>query len=204
MKAIAISGNKGGTGKTSLSHALALGAAWHDVLSVLCHTDNRKPMYIQNRPYLYYDASEPDSYNDIVKKCIDMEGLFIVDGGGNRETFDKWIAGDMDLILIPVVPDPEDVKQALSQYDILKDAGATDVVFIVNKYPSNIHERKYISKYIDMIPEDKIIGKIPEVRSIRMLREDDLVDFQTPTTKINNLSRKLYRMVTNRLNNRKR
>ena len=54
MKGVAITGIKGGTGKTTLSHALALGAAWHQVPAYFLHTDDREPIQVNGRPYAYY------------------------------------------------------------------------------------------------------------------------------------------------------
>ena len=40
MRGVALTQRKGGSGKTVLSHALALGASWHNVPAYLMHTDN--------------------------------------------------------------------------------------------------------------------------------------------------------------------
>jgi Mrp family chromosome partitioning ATPase len=58
MKGVAITGTKGGTGKTALCHALALGAAWHHLPAYLLHTDNREPIQIKGRPYAYYGSDQ--------------------------------------------------------------------------------------------------------------------------------------------------
>ena len=39
-----------------------------------------------------------------------------------------------------------------------------------------------------------------EIKSIRVLKEDDLTDFKIPSTKINNFSRKVFRTINSELN----
>ena len=56
MRGVALTQRKGGSGKTALSHALALGASWDNVPAHLMHTDNREPLKVNGRPYMYYDA----------------------------------------------------------------------------------------------------------------------------------------------------
>ena len=200
MNGVAIISLKGGTGKTVLSHALALGAAWKGVPAYLCHTDNRDPLIIKGRPYAYYDARSPETLAILAKAALNNDGLFIVDGGGNRPQFDNWIASSMDLVLIPVAPDPEDVREGLKQAEIIKNIGAEKVRFIINKYPGNKHERNAIRKYLNLIPEEMILGTVNDVKAIRSLREYDPDEgFQTPVTKVNNLSRSLYFLVNSEL-----
>ena len=201
MKGIVISGIKGGTGKTSITHALALGAAWHGVSAYVCHTDNRQPMNVKNRPYKYYDARDPKYLESLIESAHNYDGMFIIDGGGNRESFDKWIAPNMDLMIIPITPDPEDIKQTLNYGNSLVGMGLKNIRYLINKYPANKFERKYIQKYMELIPENMIIGKMDEIKSIRVLKEDDLTDFKIPSTKINNFSRKVFRTINSELNN---
>ena len=118
MRGVALTQRKGGSGKTVLSHALALGAAWHNVPAYLMHTDNREPLKVNGRPYMYYDARDPKTLQTLVDEAINADGLCIIDSAGNRPEFDKWIAQYVDLVLIPVMPDPEDVKEALVQMDV--------------------------------------------------------------------------------------
>ncbi|WP_221900511.1 hypothetical protein [Bathymodiolus platifrons methanotrophic gill symbiont] len=49
MKGIAIVGTKGGVGKTSIAHLLALGAAWKNTPAYLMHTDDREGSVAKNK-----------------------------------------------------------------------------------------------------------------------------------------------------------
>jgi hypothetical protein len=44
---------------------------------------------------------------------VNEDGLCIIDSDGNRPDFDRWIADSVDLVLIPVTPDPEGVVLGL-------------------------------------------------------------------------------------------
>ncbi len=199
MKGIAITGIKGGTGKTALSHALALGAAWNQLPAYLLHTDNREPIQINGRPYAYYDAREPKALQTLASAALNQDGFFIIDSGGNRPQFDTWIAQSMDLILIPVTPDPEDVREALIHSKMMEQSGAEHIRFIINKYPANQNERKFVARYIEQLPQEKIIGRVGEVKMIRALRDSDSPKFQTPPSRVNNLARAVYRLVADAL-----
>ena len=134
---------------------------------------------------------------------INTDGLCIIDSAGNRPEFDKWIAQYVDLVLIPVMPDPEDVKEALVQMDVLESQGAQNVRYLINNYPSGRVERRYVERYLRQIPLEKAMGWIGSVKALRTLRENDDPTFQTPPTRVNNLSRSLYRQVRDALNDKR-
>ena len=165
MRGVALTQRKGGSGKTVLSHALALGAAWHNIPAYLMHTDNREPLKVNGRPYMYYDAREPKTLQTLIDSAINTDGLCIIDSAGNRPEFDKWIAQYVDLVLIPVMPDPEDVKEALVQMDVLESQGAQNVRYLINNYPSGRVERRYVERYLRQIPLEKAMGWIGSVKA---------------------------------------
>lgn len=199
MKGVATTGHRGGTGKTTIAHLLALGASWKGVPAHFMHTDDREPIKVNGRPYLYYDARKPDELEVLINSAVNNDGLFVLDSGGNRPEFDAWVASSMDLVLMPVAPDPEDVRVALSHMARLEKQGAENVWFLINKVPANIHEKRYIARYLTKLPADRTIGAFPEMRAVRVLRDDDLVAFKTPPSRVNNLARNLYVVVNNEL-----
>ena len=52
------------------------------------------------------------------------------------------------------MPDPEDVKEALVQMDVLESQGAQNVRYLINNYPSGRVERRYVERYLRQIPSD--------------------------------------------------
>jgi chromosome partitioning protein len=192
MKGVAFAGKKGGTGKTALAHALALGAAWQGAPAYFMHTDDREPLHVNGRPYAYYDARDPKSLETLSNTALNNDGLFIIDSGGNRPKFDKWITKSMDLVIIPFMPDPEVVKTNLDHMKRLEEEGACTVRALINAYPSHRNEREYVAQFLADIPTEKIIGYVAKTEAIRTLRIDDNPSFKTPVTRVNNLSRRLY------------
>lgn len=200
MKGIAIVGKKGGVGKTSIAHLLALGAAWKNTPAYLMHTDDREPIAVNGRPYMYYDARKPETLTTLIDSAINSDGLCIIDSGGNRKDFDKWIAESVDLVLMPVIPDPEAVSMAIQHMEELEQYGAKNVRFILNTVSGNKNERlRDFREYFSKLPEGKIIGKINRVAAVKRLRESDIEPFETPPSNVNNLSRNLYYTVLSAL-----
>ncbi len=201
MKGIAIVGKKGGVGKTSIAHLLALGAAWKNTPAYLMHTDDRDPIAVNGRPYMYYDARKPKTLATLIEAAVNNDGFCIIDSGGNRKDFDIWIAESVDLVLMPVIPDPEAVSMAIQHMEELEEYGAKNVRFILNTVSGNKNERlRDDREYFSKLPEDKIIGKINRVAAVKRLRESDIEPFETPPSNVNNLSRNLYFTVLSTLN----
>ena len=193
MKGIAIVGKKGGVGKTSIAHLLALGAAWKNTPAYLMHTDDREPIAVNGRPYMYYDARKPETLTTLIGSAINNDGFCIIDSGGNRPDFDKWISESVDLVLMPVIPDPEAVDMAIKHMEELEQYGAKNIRFILNTVSGNKNERlRDFREYFSKLPEDKIIGQINRVAAVKRLRESDIEPFETPPSNVNNLSRTLY------------
>ncbi len=155
--------------------------------------DNRNPLEVNNRPYMYYNARDLDTLTRIISVAFNTDGLCIIDSGGNRPEFDKWLADSVDLALIPVTPDPEAIELAKEHMQFLESHGAKNVRFILNMVSSNRFERlSDHDEYFSSLPEDKIIGQVSKVAAIKRLRTSDRHPFITPPTKVNNLARNLY------------
>lgn len=199
MKGVAIVGKKGGTGKTTTAHLLALGSAWNDVPAYLMHTDDREPITVNGRPYGYYDARDLNTLGTLLKAVLNNDGLCIIDSGGNRPDFDKMVASSMDLVVIPVTADKEDVATALDHAAALEEAGAQNVRFLVTRFPSNKFRRAKVESRLEALPQKKIIGFLPNVDAVDGLRESDEPKFETPPSKVNSLARTTYHLVNEAL-----
>lgn len=200
MYGVAIVQKRGGVGKTTLCHLLAHGAALYKKQAHLMHTDDREPINVNGRHYNYYDARQPDDLSTLVRNIINNDGICIIDSGGNRPEFDKWISTYVDLVLIPVSPDSESVNLALEKMDILKAEGAKNVKYILNQVSSYKNEKARDKReYFDYIPQELILGKLGKVSASKTLRDPDKKKFITPPTHVNNLSRKMYRIVRSEL-----
>lgn len=201
MKGVAIISPKGGTGKSTLAHLLAYGAAWRQVPAYLMHTDEREPMVVDGRPYAYIDARNPETLSTVMGSMVNSNGLCVVDGGGNRPDFDKWIAEYVDLVIIPVIADTEAVELANETMKRLEKSGIKNARFVLNMVSTNEKARlRDFQQYFSQLEKGKIIGQIKEARAVKRLREpDDKEPFQTLPSNINNLARSMYSVIVDAL-----
>jgi cellulose biosynthesis protein BcsQ len=164
------------------------------------HTDDRSPIAVNGRPYAYYDARDPNTLSTLMGAVVNEDGLCIIDSGGNRPDFDRWIADSVDLVLIPVTPDPEAVDLGLEHMARLANYGPNNIRFVLNTVSSNRNEKTRDSaEYFNLLPSELIIGDIGRVAAVKRLRETDKTPFTTPPTNVNNLSRKFYNIVSDEL-----
>lgn len=200
MKGVAIISPKGGVGKTSLSHLLALGAAWRGMPAYVFHTDERDPLIVNERPYEYIDARDSDRLETVIDALVQSKGISVIDGGGNRPHFDQWISEYMDLVLIPVTPDTEAITLGMRLMDELQRAGVSHARYLLSMTSSNAKALQFDqTHFYSRLPQNLIAGSIPRVESVRRLGMPDHEPFPTPPTPVNNASRKLYRIVLDTL-----
>ena len=198
VKSIAVVGLKGGTGKTTIAHALAYGANWLQTPSYVIHTDNRRFRSLPNRTYGFLDGRDPQKLTEQVKlihaqyKDSDRDVLIVYDGGGNRPDFDKWISQYTNLVLMPVLPSDEDVDVAMDYLEEVPDAH-----LLINRMPTNVWEKESVERYIQRLPQEKIIARVKHSGPVRHML--DGTEFTTGHTGLNNFARELYHRVNLRL-----
>lgn len=197
MKGIAVISSKGGVGKSTICHLLAVGAAWRQVPAYLFHTDDREPMKVDGRPYAYIDGRELERLSSVMGSLVNNDGVCIIDGGGNRPEFDKWIADAVDLVLIPVTADTEAVDLAIETMATMERAGVKHARYLLNMTSSNRHSRVYdFEHFFSKLESEKIAGDLKRVDAVKRLRiSDEAAPFPTPPSNVNNLSRSLHRIV---------
>lgn len=197
MKSVAVVSSKGGVGKTTICHLLAVGSSWRATPSYVFHTDHREPMKCDGRPYRYIDARDQKRLVAVADKLFNSEGFCIFDGGGNRDTFDLWIAKVVNLVLVPVTPDTEAVDMGIDTMAKFERAGHHHARYILNMTSSNRHSSAYDAEhYFCRLPANRIAGSLKRVDAVKRLRNSDTnAPFPTPPTNVNNLSRSLFRIV---------
>ncbi len=200
MKGVAILSPKGGVGKTSLGHLLALGSAWRNIPAYFFHTDMREPMTVKDRPYGYLDVRNDVDLENVVGKLEDKEGLIIIDGGGNRSDFDEWISEYVDLVIIPITANTESVEQGQLLMQHLNNKGIDHVRFLINMESTNPMSKKFDNDhYFSKIDPNLIMGGIKRVEAVKQLQIPDEESFQTPPSHVNNLSRTMFDIVVEAL-----
>ena len=105
-----VGGQKGGTTKSSTAHLLCLGAVLYRQPAAYVLTDPKRPLLSEGRPYGVLDGRDPTKLAQILtaNKSTSANGWLVIDGGGNRPEFDKAMAEQAELCLLPYRDSDED------------------------------------------------------------------------------------------------
>ncbi len=123
---ICVIGNKGGTGKTTLSHMLCHGLGMAGQRSVCVLTDTfREPLDPTGRNYLVADARSGAALHRVVDKIRGLSAwMGVIDGGGNRTEMDQHLYGLADLVLLPFRDSHEDIRTVIRDLEMFPRAYA--------------------------------------------------------------------------------
>lgn len=197
MKLVAFFGTKGGTGKSTLSHLLAYGAALHGQAALVVHTDVREPERHQRRPYHYFDGRDPAQlYALLATAKRETPGLCVIDGGGNRPGVSATLAKAADLVLIPCGIGGQDATLALA--DLAHLPGAW---IVVNRWPTlPKHPRRAKAEaYLAQLPPARILCRLGESVAAERFTESDATPWTTPSTRVTTAARALYGRIAKQL-----
>lgn len=138
MNTIAIIGQKGGTGKTTLAEILAVAAEREGIVTAaidldpqasLCHWSDLRgaetPIVIDTQP-----ARLPKTLETAKSQGV---GLCIIDTAGRAEQAALAACKAADLVLIPVQPTVTDLKTVEAAADIIKLAGNPKSIVILTR-----------------------------------------------------------------------
>ncbi len=143
---ICVIGNKGGTGKTTLSHMLCQGLGLLGQRSVCVLTDtHREPLDPKDRRYLIADARSREALAKVVDKIRSLRAwMGVIDGGGNRTEMDRKLYGLADLVLLPFRDSHEDIRTVMRDLEMFPRAYA-----VPTQWPTNAWQREAAEKTVD-------------------------------------------------------
>lgn len=171
---ICIIGNKGGTGKTTLSHMLCQGMGLLGQRSVCVLTDtHREPLDPADRRYLIADARSREALAKVVDKIRSLKAwLGVIDGGGNRTEMDRRLYGLADLVLLPFRDSHEDIRTVIRDLEMFPRAYA-----IPTQWPTNAWQREVAEKTVAelLAPyRDRILDPVFSLSASKMLLQKTL------------------------------
>jgi hypothetical protein len=171
---ICIIGNKGGTGKTTLSHMLCQGMGLLGQRSVCVLTDtHREPLAPTGRRYLVADARTREGLARVVDKIRSLNAwMGVIDGGGNRTETDQELYGLADLVLLPFRDSQEDIRTVIRDLEMFPRAYA-----IPSQWPTNAWARDAAERLIqDMLApyHDRILDPIYALGASKLLLQKQL------------------------------
>lgn len=190
---ICIIGNKGGTGKTTLSHLLCQGFGLLGQRSACVLTDtSREPLAPEGRRYAIADARTPESLNRVVGKLRAMEHwVGVVDGGGNRADVDRMLDGLADIVLLPFRDSHEDLRTVLRDLETFPRAYA-----LPSQWPTNAWQRDAADRNVAQIlgaHKHRILNPVISLSASKLLLQKNVPD-GLPTN-LGNACRALARQV---------
>jgi chromosome partitioning protein len=136
---ICVIGNKGGTGRTTLSHLLCEGLGLLGQRSVCMLTDvHREPLSAAGRRYLVADARTRETLAKVADEIRALPAwMGVIDGGGNRAEMDRKLYGLADLVLLPFRDSHEDIRAVIRDLEMFPHAYA-----IPTQWPTNAWQRE--------------------------------------------------------------
>jgi chromosome partitioning protein len=171
---ICVIGNKGGTGKTTLSHMLCQGMGLLGQRSVCVLTDtHREPLDPQGRRYLVADARTREALAKVTEKIRGLNAwMGVIDGGGNRTELDHKLYGLADLVLLPFRDSHEDLRTVTRDLDMFPRAYA-----IPTQWPTNAWQReaaeKNVAEFLTAY-RDRILDPVFALSATKLLLEKQI------------------------------
>lgn len=171
---ICVIGNKGGTGKTTVSHMLSQGLGLLGQRSVCVLTDtHREPLDPADRRYLLADARSPEALTKVIDKIRSLRSwLGVIDGGGNRLEMDRELYGMADLVLLPFRDSHEDMRTVIHDLQRFPRAYA-----IPTQWPTNAWQKEASTKAVqDMLGPymDRVLDPIYTLSSSKLLLQKQI------------------------------
>jgi hypothetical protein len=173
---VCIIGNKGGTGKTTLSHMLCQGIGLLGQRSVCVLTDTqREPLDPAGRRYLTADARTAEALGKVVDKIRTLKGwLGVIDGGGNRGDMDRRLYSLASLVLLPFRDSHEDIRTVIKDLEAFPRAWA-----IPSQWPSNPWQQEAAEKTLREqlgAHADRILKPVGMLSASKLLLQKNIPD----------------------------
>lgn len=171
---VCVIGNKGGTGKTTLSHMLCQGMGLLGQRSVCVLTDTyREPLDPAGRRYLVADARSREALGKVVDKIRSLKAwMGVIDGGGNRTEMDRRLYGVADLVLLPFRDSHEDIRTVVRDLEMFPHAYA-----IPSQWPTNVWQREAADNTVtDLLApyRDRILEPVATLSATKLLLQKNL------------------------------
>lgn len=190
---ICIIGNKGGTGKTSMTHMLCHGLGLLGVRSIAVLTDSyRTPLLRDARGYTPLDGRTPEQLEKIVSKLESLPDWYgVIDGGANRHEMDQQLYEMASLVLLPFRDSHEDIRTVRQDLDTFPDAYG-----VPSQWPTNPWQQMAAEHTLDELMQSyrpRLLDPVYAVSASKLLLQTQIPS-ELPTA-LNNICRGLARQV---------
>ncbi|MBB6158502.1 hypothetical protein HDC30_005760 [Pseudomonas sp. JAI115] len=193
---IFIGGQKGGATKTTTAHLMCLGAILRGQPAAYVLTDPHRSLKPEGRPYGVMDGRDGNDLARIITASGSTKnGWLIVDGGGNRPDFDRAIAEQAHLTILPFRDSEEDVEAISRDLSAMPNA-----VALPSAWPTNKRAQDTAQKFIDAL--DQVFpGRVIRTPIFFVHSTLELVGkkLDSPSTPVRNAARRAYGILADRL-----
>lgn len=195
---VCVIGNKGGTGKTTMSHMLCHGMGLLGQRAVCVLTDTcREPLDPAGRRYLIADARTREALVKVTSKIRSLNAwMGVIDGGGNRTEADRNLYAMADLVLLPFRDSHEDIRTVIRDLEMFPRAYA-----IPSQWPTNAWQREAAERTVDQFLAsfgDRILEPVTSISASKYLLQKTMpANLPSPLA---NASRGIARQVLDLLN----
>jgi chromosome partitioning protein len=196
---ICVIGNKGGTGKTSITHMLChgLGLLGKQSISILTDT-GREPLAQANRLYTPLDGRDPRKLERILAKLKTMPDWYgVIDGGSSRPEMDRQFYEQADIALLPFRDSHEDIRTVRHDLDNFPEA-----LGVPSQWPTNPWQQLAAERTLDELMQNyrpRLLEPVYSLSASKLLLECAMPE-HIPSA-LNNVSRSLAWQVLERLGN---
>ncbi len=171
-KTIVVAGDKGGSGKTTTSHAIAHGLAMHGVHAFHISPDPRREILpAEGRRYATLDGRDPKALGAILDRLGEMgQGVALIDGGGGRPDVDRVLSKVADLTILPFMQSQTDLRVVRADLDRLPDAVGLPNRWPTQKWAREVADRELREELGGYL--GRLMSPVPEVNGyVSLLRE---------------------------------
>jgi len=173
---ICVIGNKGGTGKTTLSHMLGHGLALLGKRVVVVLTDpTRQPLLKDGRRYSTADARNSVQLARVIDKLRGLkEWIGVIDGGANRVEMDQHLYALADLVLLPFRDSHEDIRTVLQDLERFPQALA-----LPSQWPGNLLQHEVAQRTQDQLLgayRSRLLDPVSAMSATKLFLQDQIPD----------------------------
>lgn len=192
-KVIVLAGDKGGSGKTTSSHAVAHGLAMHGIRAFHISTDPRREILpSEARRYATLDGRNPTMLGSLLDRLAAIDAAVLIDGGGGRPDVDHVLSQVADLTILPFMQSQTDLRVVRADLDRLSNA-----VGLPNRWPTQKWARDVADKELSTELGGymhRLMSPVPEINGYISLLKDT-----GPAPRINPSCRQLALRVLERM-----
>jgi chromosome partitioning protein len=171
-KVIVLAGDKGGSGKTTSSHAIAHGLAMHGIRAFHISTDPRREILpSDSRRYATLDGRDPVMLGTLIDRLSTMSDVVVlIDGGGGRPDVDRVLSQVADIVILPFMQSQTDLRVARTDLDRLPDAVGMPNRWPTQKWARDVADRELAQELGGYM--HRLMSPVPEINGYVSLLRD--------------------------------